>query len=129
MEKPIAEEGVWKVVKELPPDKAPDPDGFTNRFFRIYWSIIKVDVMRVVEAFAHGDTHGMERINCSLVTLIPKIDGAVQLQDFQPVSLTHGVARILVKSLANHVAPELPLLVRPHQSALVRGCTLHDNSC
>lgn len=109
------------MVKDLPPDKALGPDGFTGRFFRACWSISKLDVMRVVEAFSHGDTHGVERINCSLATLIPKKEGAMQIQDFYPVSLIHGMTRILVKSLANRVMPELPQLVGPHQGAFARG--------
>ena len=42
---PFTFEEVEKVVKSLPPDKSPGPDGFTNRFFASCWSIIKLDLI------------------------------------------------------------------------------------
>lgn len=65
----------------------------------------------MVEAFSRGDTRGLAAINNSLVTLLPKKDGVVDLKDFLPISFIHGAARIIVKALANPVAPELPLLI------------------
>jgi hypothetical protein len=41
LDRPFTEEEIWMVVKELPLDKAPGPDGFTGRFYRSVWSIIK----------------------------------------------------------------------------------------
>lgn len=38
-------EEVWSVVKDLPLDKAPGPDGFTGRFYKVCWDIIKEDMM------------------------------------------------------------------------------------
>lgn len=38
---PITVEEVWNTIKELPSDKAPGPDGFTGRFFKSCWQIIK----------------------------------------------------------------------------------------
>jgi hypothetical protein len=31
----FTEEEVWGVIKSLPPDKVPGPDGFTARFFQV----------------------------------------------------------------------------------------------
>ncbi|XP_066342200.1 uncharacterized protein [Miscanthus floridulus] len=44
---PFSEEEVWNTIKLLPPDKAPGPDGFTGRFYRVCWPIIKKEVMEV----------------------------------------------------------------------------------
>lgn len=123
----ISEEEIARVVKELPPDKAPGPDGFTGRFYSSCWSIIKHDFMRAVSVFSQGDLRGFGAINKSLVTLLPKVEGAMQLKDFRPVSLIHGAVRIFIKALANGVAPRLPALVGMHQSAFVKGRVLHDN--
>lgn len=34
LDAPISEEEVWNSIKQLPPDKAPGPDGFTGRFYK-----------------------------------------------------------------------------------------------
>lgn len=39
--------------------------------------------------FAHFDT-----INTTLVTLIPKREGAEEVKDFRPISLVHSMAKL-----------------------------------
>jgi hypothetical protein len=36
-------EDVWVTIKDMPLDKAPGPDGFTGRFNKSCWNIIKGD--------------------------------------------------------------------------------------
>ena len=45
LEEPFSEEEVWTTVKNMPLDQAPGPDGFTGRFYKTYWNIIKDDIM------------------------------------------------------------------------------------
>lgn len=42
---PFSKKEVWETINGLPPDKAPGPDGFTRRFYRVCWHIIKKDIM------------------------------------------------------------------------------------
>jgi len=44
---PFSEE-VWNTIKEMPPDKAPGPDGFTGKFYKSCRTVIKNDVMGAV---------------------------------------------------------------------------------
>jgi hypothetical protein len=50
LELPFSEEEVWDTIKILPSDKAPGPDGFTGRFYKACWPIIKEDIMSAVSA-------------------------------------------------------------------------------
>lgn len=45
MEEALSEEEVWLTIKDMPLDKAPDPDGFTGRFYMSCWQIIQGDVL------------------------------------------------------------------------------------
>lgn len=127
LEEQFTKEEVEKVVKGMPMDKAPGPDGFTGRFFVTCWPIIKGDLMRAMDAFYRGDMRGLATINKAIVTLLPKMDGAVDIKDFRPVSLVHGASKIFEKALSIRLAPELPKLVGCHQSAFVKGRSIHDN--
>ena len=35
LDDPFSEEEVWKTISSLPPDKAPGPDGFTRKFYKV----------------------------------------------------------------------------------------------
>ena len=77
LELPFTEEEVNVVVKELPLDKSPGPDGFNNEFFKSCWDIIKEDLLRLIYDFHVGKLL-LESINTSYITLIPK--GSIPLQ-------------------------------------------------
>lgn len=117
----FTEEEIEKVVKSMPLDKAPGPDEFTRRFFATCWPVIKDDIMSAFDYFFRGDMRGLPAINKAIVSLLPKVDGAVDVKDFRPVSLVHGAIKIFDKALSNRVAVELPNLVGKHQSAFVKG--------
>lgn len=116
-----------KVIKSMPLDKAPGLDRFTGTFFATCWSVIKVDLMRALDCFYHGDMRGLPTTNKAIVSLLPKVDGALDIKDFRPVSLIHGSIKIFVKVLTNRLALELPGLIGKHQSAFMKGRSIHVN--
>ena len=50
LELPFTEDEVWRTIQQLPSDKAPGPDGFTGRFYKSCWPIIKEDIMTAISA-------------------------------------------------------------------------------
>jgi hypothetical protein len=49
--KPFTEEEIYNVIWSMELDKAPGTDGFSIHFYRTYWEIIKIDLMRMIKAF------------------------------------------------------------------------------
>lgn len=127
LEAPFTMEEVEKTIKAMPLDKAPGPDGFTGRFYVVCWQTIREDFMRALEHFHKGDMRGLAAINKAVVSLLPKKDGVVDIKDYRPVSLVHGAIKIYDKILATRLADDLPRLVGHHQSAFIRGRSMHDN--
>ncbi|XP_073358163.1 uncharacterized protein [Aegilops tauschii subsp. strangulata] len=84
LELPFTTEEVEQTVKCMPLDKAPGPDGFTGRFYATCWGVIKEDIMRAFHTFYLGDMRGLQVINKALISLLPKVDGAVDNKDFRP---------------------------------------------
>jgi hypothetical protein len=123
----ITEDEVWKVIQDLPPDRAPGPDGFIGLFYQKAWSIIKGDMMAAVLKLAVGDGRGFDKLNRSLITLIPKRGDAVEVGDFRPISLVHSFGKLFSKLVANRLRIKLGDLVSFNQSAFVKGRCLHDN--
>jgi hypothetical protein len=121
LDAPFSEKEVWDTIVSLPPDKAPGPDGFTGRFYRVCWHIIKHDFMKVVSAVWGRKFNNFGKLNSAYITLIPKKEGAAQVKDFRPISLVHSVAKLITKILANRLAARLHEMVCANQSAFIKG--------
>jgi mannosylglycoprotein endo-beta-mannosidase len=127
LEAPFSEEEVWQTICLLPPDKAPGPDGFTGKFYKACWPVIKVDVMAAVSAIWCRRFGNFEQLNSAYITLLPKKAEAMNIKDYRPISLVHSFAKLITKILANRLARRLNELVSPIQSAFIKGRFIQDN--
>ena len=83
---PIRMEELKKALDGMDVDKASGPNGFTARFFSTYWSIIKVDLLRMVRKYQSSSKLGGST-NSAFLALIPKEKGANKFGRFRPISL------------------------------------------
>jgi hypothetical protein len=117
---PFSKEEVKFAIQDMPSDKALGPDGFTGASFKSCWDIIKRDLMRVIDSFGNLHAENLHWFNPANVALLPKKDGAEEVDDFRPISLIHGIARIISKMLAIRLAPVMNDLVSNAQSAFIK---------
>jgi hypothetical protein len=96
----FTEEEIWGVVKDLHPDRAPGPDGFTGAFYQRAWPVIKGDIIAGLLKLSVGDGRGFARLNRALITLIPKKPDATEVKDYRPISLVHSFAKLFSKLMA-----------------------------
>uniref|UniRef100_A0A0A9AE32 Reverse transcriptase domain-containing protein n=1 Tax=Arundo donax TaxID=35708 RepID=A0A0A9AE32_ARUDO len=127
LDDPFSEEEVWNTIKSLPSDRAPGPDGYTGRFYKVAWSVIKFDMMAALITLQQGNPQKLWLLNSACMTLIPKKVDAVNAGDFRPISLVHSSAKLVTKILANRLAPHLNSLVSSNQNAFICGRCIHDN--
>jgi hypothetical protein len=90
-------EEVWDAIKGIPLYKCPGLNGFSARFFVVYWGIIKMDVMAVFNSLSRLESHGFGAVNSALITLLPKSPRAEEVKDFELISLIHGIAKWVAK--------------------------------
>jgi mannosylglycoprotein endo-beta-mannosidase len=83
--------------------------------------------MNAINSF--GDLHvaNFHWLNSANVVLLPKKDGAEEISDFRPISLIHGVAKIVAKALSIRLGPFMNDLVSNAQSAFIKRRSIHDN--
>jgi hypothetical protein len=103
----FTEEEVWETIKDMPSDKAPGPDGFTGRFYKSCWPIIKSDIMAALIAAQCANIQNLWMLNSAFLTLIPKEEAADQVKDFRPISLIHSFAKLVTKILVNRLPRKL----------------------
>jgi hypothetical protein len=118
-------EEITAILKDMPSDHAPGPDGFNGCFFKKCWPIIKEDVIRLCRDFANGSLN-LESINASLITLIPKKDNPQTVNDFRPISLLNYSCKFLTKLLANRLQGAILKVVHENQYGFLKGRTIQD---
>jgi hypothetical protein len=124
---PFSEEEVERVVREMPADRAPGPDGFTGAFYKAAWTQIKEDVVAALNTMLFGDCRAFYRLNNAFIVLLPKRHGALSPSDYRPISMIHSFGKLVSKLLASRLAPRLKEIISPNQNAFIQGRTIHDN--
>jgi hypothetical protein len=102
---------MFAAIKSMPSDKAPGLDGFTGAFYKACWQTMKHDVMWVVHLFSNLHAENFHWLNSANVALIPNKEGAEAISDFCPISLIHGVAKIVAKMMSIGLAPHINNLI------------------
>jgi mannosylglycoprotein endo-beta-mannosidase len=80
-----------------------------------------------VRAVFIGRDQNFRNLNTAYLTLLPKVEGAIELRQFRPISLVHSFAKHVAKLLASRLAPRMPELVGRNQSAFIKGRCIQDN--
>eukprot|EP00253_Pinus_taeda_P023568 PITA_23568 len=110
LNRPVTEEEVSEVLKQMKNGKALGLDGFNVDFFKACWNIVKEDIIRVVEDSRLNRTI-LRDLNISFITLIPKQDNAQTPKRYRPIALCNVVYKIISKVVANKLKPLMPSLV------------------
>jgi hypothetical protein len=126
-DKPFTYEEIWQAIRQMPQNKAPGPDGFTGLFFRACWETIRADIVAAVNSVYNLRCHHLNLLNKANIILLPKKDGAESIRDFRPISLVHGIEKLIMKILALHLAPLTCHLISNGQSAFIKKRSIHDN--
>jgi hypothetical protein len=111
LDAPFSEEEVWETIKRLPSDKASGPGGFTRRFYKTCWLIIKTDVMAAVSCVWAQKLRNLRPLNSAFITLLSKLQPAQGVKDYRPISLVHSFTKLVTKILAKRLAGRLQEIV------------------
>jgi hypothetical protein len=99
MSAPFTKGYIDKVIKKIPVDKAPGPDGFNSCFIKTCWEIIAPEFYKLCQDFAEGEAF-FYSISNSLITPIPKKKSPSIVIDYRPISLLNSCPKSFTKLLA-----------------------------
>lgn len=113
------------VIKMMPAEKAPGPDGFNGVFLKRCWPLIKEDIYRMCEDF-YEERINLASINTYFIVLVPKISSPLSVNDYRPISLLNCCVKILTKLLADRLQPHVLKIIHKNQYSFIKNRTIHD---
>ncbi len=113
------------LIKVIPSDKAPGPDGFNGFFLKKCWQIISQDFYRLAAHF-HACYTDLQPLNMSYITLVPKKSSPETVNDYRPISLMGISLKFITKFMADRLQSVMPKLVHENQYGFIKGRMIQD---
>ncbi|KAJ0434139.1 putative RNA-directed DNA polymerase [Helianthus annuus] len=121
----FSEEEIKAAVWGCGGDKSPGPDGFTFKFLKKFWHLLKNRFFEMMAQFY--DTGRISRgCNSSFFTLIPKVNDPQSLSHYRPISLIGIIYKVVAKTLANRLKGVIDSVSSTTQSAFVAKRNIFD---
>jgi hypothetical protein len=102
METPFTREDIGKIISSMLAEKTPGLDSFNGLFLKKCWHTIKDDVYNLYQDFFNGVVD-IQSVKNSFITLVPKVNTPITLNDFRLISLLNGVVKIITKLMGDRL--------------------------
>ncbi|CAN1148757.1 Transposon TX1 uncharacterized 149 kDa protein [Linum perenne] len=106
--------------------KAPGKDGFHPIFYQKCWDIMGSDTANFI-SLCFRNPKLVEKVNETIIVLIPKIPKPEVISQFRPISLCNVSYKAVTKCIADRLRKHMNKLIGANQTSFVPGRQISEN--
>uniref|UniRef100_A0A803SLC5 Reverse transcriptase domain-containing protein n=1 Tax=Anolis carolinensis TaxID=28377 RepID=A0A803SLC5_ANOCA len=124
----ITNEEIYRAIQRTPPNKAPGPDGFTMRYYRIFQETLVKPLQQVMnKALEEGKIPATWKE--ANITLLPKDKAdSTNVKSYRPISLLNADYKIFTSILAARLKEVLKDRIKEEQAGFLPGRQMKENT-
>ena len=128
LDAPYTIEELTLSIKQSKLNKAPGPDGYSNKFFKFFLNELKFWIFRYLTEAIHNQSFSKLALH-GIITCIPK-QGKLRnnLKNWRPLTLLNCIYNFFSSMVSNRLKPCLSTIINEDQTGFISGRFIAENT-